>query len=187
MHPMSKNILIAALGDHPTVVTAIFKALREIARIRIDVLHVLYPEETGKNIAQLGYPMIEEHLQEQCEVYPVPLPFSDSNTRGKSVQFLRILAGLMSQYQDKEAHNVYFSLAGGRKNMSALMALVTQFFPSVKGLYHLIDKEEEKRSPAFPSIEELLERMPEIEDDLDPPCSRLELVSIPYPGGWSIT
>ncbi|MBU0496238.1 MAG: hypothetical protein KKA73_07135 [Chloroflexi bacterium] len=181
---MPENILIATLGDHPAVITAMVKALRETEGLRIDTLHVLHPQDTGKDIAQLGYALIEEHLRDQCAVYPEPLPFGDPNTRETSIMFLQTLASVLERYQDQEQYHVYLSLAGGRKNMSALMALVTQFFPSVKGLYHLIDRLEDSRHPSFPSIAEivLMSSPKEQDDTLDPPLENLQLVPVPYPG-----
>ena len=174
---MSQNILIAALGEHPAVITGMVKALREFEHIWIDSLHVLYPEKTGKDIAQLGYPLIEQHLDGICDVWPVPLAFSDANTTDASITFLRTLVGVLETYQDEEKYDVYLSLAGGRKNMAALMALVSQFYPSVKGLYHLLDKKDD----TFPSIWQLVDWPTEkSEKALDPPVKKMNLVPIPY-------
>lgn len=46
---MAQNILIAALGEHPAVVTGMVKALREFEDIWIDTLPVLHPQQTGKD------------------------------------------------------------------------------------------------------------------------------------------
>ena len=181
---MARNILIATLGDHPAVVTGMVQALREYEGLPIDTLCVLYPCQTGKDIAELGLPLIQDHLAGVCEVVPVPLPFSDPNTREKSLQFLRTIAGLLDSYRDENDYHVYLSLAGGRKNMSALMALMTQFFPSVRKLYHLIDKMEGNRHPSFPSIAEIVTQQAG-PDALDPPIENLVLVEVPYPGAFS--
>ena len=182
---MPKHILIATLGEHPAVVTGMFKALREFKGIDIDTLHVIHTKDTDKDIAGLGYPLIAEFLQDQCLVQPVRLPFSDANTRGKSFIFLQHLAGLLSRYRDPAYDHVHLSLAGGRKNMSALMALVTQFFPPVRGLYHLLDRRE-RQGYGFPSIEQIV-LMPHEQRlrTLNPPIDHLNLVSIPYPGAFA--
>ena len=57
----------------------------------------------------------------------------------------------------KADDSVYLSLAGGRKNMSALMAILVPLFPCVKKLYHLIDRDE--NSPHryhFKTIEDIV-------------------------------
>ncbi len=182
---MPENILIAALGEHPAVVTGMVKALREVEGLEIDTLHVLHTEDSGKDISALCYPLVEIFLEDQCSVFPYPLPFADPNTREKSVTFLQSLTGLLSQYSDPGRYRVYLSLAGGRKNMSALMALVTQFFPAVRGLYHLLDRREGPRA-GFPSCEEI-DHMPTEQQwqTFDPPLEYLNLVSIPYPGAFA--
>ena len=183
---MPQNILIATLGDHPAVITGMVKALRELERLEIDTLHVLYPQDTGKNIAQLGYPLIAEHLDGVCRVIPEPLPFADPNSYETSILFLQTLAGILKRYTDQRHYHIYLSLAGGRKNMSALMALVTQFFPAVKRLYHLLDRQEGKRNAAFPSIEEIVLMEPAAQRrTLDPSLEQLNLIAIPYPGAFA--
>lgn len=181
---MSKNILIATLGEHPAVVTGMVKALREIDGIDVDILHVLHPTETGKYIGKDGFSLIADHLKESCQVLSEPLPFADPNDKEGSRQFLNTLANLLNRYQDETINHIYLSLAGGRKNMSALMALVTQFFPAIKGLYHLLDKREGSSKPTFPSIEYMVLYMSEeeVQATLDPPLENLNLVEIPCPG-----
>lgn len=181
------NVLIATLGDHPAVITAAVTAMEKIACIPIHHLHVLHPQDTGKYIGREGFSLIERHLQGRCQVFPVPLPFPDANSTATSIQFLQKLTAVLEQYQDDQVYCVYLLLAGGRKNMAALMALVSQFFPAVRGIYHLLDRDEDSRNPAFPSIEQIELDMTEAEVKaaLDPPLERLNLISIPYPGAFA--
>lgn len=181
------NVMIAALGDHPAVITAAVTAMEKIAGIAIHRLHVLHSQDTGKYIGREGLNLIDRHLQGRCQVFPVPLPFADATSTATSIQFLQTLAAVLEQYHDEQIHHIYLLLAGGRKNMAALMAVVTQFFPSVRGLYHLLDKDEDSRHPAFPSIEQIELEMSEAEVKaaLDPPLDRLNLFRIPYPGAFA--
>lgn len=179
---MPQTVLIAALGDHPAVVTGMVKALSAFEQLTIDTLHVIHPQDTGKDIAQLGYPLIEEHLCDNCQIVSHPMPFSDANTRERSMLFLQTVAAILAGYQDTSQYNVYLSLAGGRKNMAALMAVMPQFFPAVRGLYHLLDRQEGKHGNAFPSIDDivLMDHAAQLRA-LDPPLAQLNLVPIPYP------
>jgi len=180
----TRNILIATLGDHPAVITAGVSALDKLAKIPIHCVHVIHPQDSGKFIGREGFGLVKQHLQGQCDVRSVPLPFADANSTATSVQFLQILTGVLEQYRDEQAFRVYLLLSGGRKNMAALMALVTQFFGSVRGLYHLTDRKEETHNPLFPSIEQMELGMTEAEvvATLSPPLDRLNLISIPFPG-----
>lgn len=181
---MAQNILIAALGEHPAVITGMVKALQDKEGIKIDTVHVLHTTDTGKYIGREGVKHIAQFLENDCEVRSEPLPYSDPNSHQTSKNFLQTVAEILGKYRNPETYWVYLSLAGGRKNMSALMALTTQFFPSIKGIYHLLDKAEDSANPTWPSIEEMELSMTEDEVGrvLDPPLDNLELISIPYPG-----
>ncbi len=184
---MPKNILIATLGDHPAVVTGMVKALRELEGIQIDTLHILHPEDPTRHIGAKGFFQIDDHLGELCNVHSEPLPFADANSYEASLQFLRALANILELYDNPDQYHVYLSLAGGRKNMSALMAVTTQFFPAVRGLYHLLDRREGRHDSVFPSIEEMEPWFSEeeIRRAMDPPLEHLNLIRIPYPGAFA--
>ena len=176
---MAKNVLIATLGESPIVVTSMVQALQTQKDMMVDQLHVIHPE--GEKLIDLGYEMVEEHFNGKCIVTQSPLPFPDANSRETSIEFLRVLSDSIQTHEAAGDH-VYLSLAGGRKNMSALMAGTCQFFECVRGLYHVLDKHEDdpiKRN--FHSIEALFD-FPEDRraEKLSPPADELTLVEIPY-------
>ncbi len=180
---MSKqNILIATLGDHPTAITGMVKALREIGNIAVDEVCILYPEEQSKDIAAFGYSLVEEYLRGVCTVISVSLGFPDANTTERSLSFLHILVDILEHYQYSD-QNVYLSVAGGRKNMSALMVLVTIFFPAIKGVYHLLSRDEAKLDMTLPSIWQLVSWLgtDKANAAINPPVEKLMLVPIPHP------
>jgi CRISPR-associated Csx14 family protein len=173
------NVLIATLGESPIVVTSMVRALREKEGISTDILYVIYPQEEG--LIPLGFDLIKDHLQGQCEVYPCTLPFPDANSYESSMQFLQTLSELMEHYERSD-DVVYLSMAGGRKNMSALMAVICQFFNCVRGLYHILDKYEDYENKRnFYSIEALFDFSENVRNEkLSPPVENLILVKIPY-------
>ena len=175
---MAKNVLIATLGESPIVVTSMVKALEAKKKISIDLLYVIHPED--EKLIDLGYDMIIEHFKDQCCVTQRILPFPDTNSYETSMAFLQILSGLIESH---EKDNVYLSLAGGRKNMSALMAVTCQFFECVRGLYHILDKHEDNPNTRnFHFIEELCDfEKAKRKEKLSPPAEDLILVEIPYP------
>lgn len=179
---MGKNVLIATLGESPIIVTSMVKALQEKAQINIDRVDVIHPE--GEKLIAPGCALIEDHLKGQCCVNSWPLGFPDANSRETSMAFFRILSGLIESHEHAE-NSVYLSLAGGRKNMSALMAVTCQFFECVRGLYHILDKYEDDPDPRkrnFHSIETLFDNgEEERKGKLSPPADNLILVEIPYP------
>ncbi|MCL4298487.1 MAG: hypothetical protein KJ077_22310 [Anaerolineae bacterium] len=174
---MPKNVLIASLGDHPAVVTGMVKKLDEDLDLAIQEVVVLYTKGSGKLIS-LGYELIKQTLTGKNIAVPEVglLPFADPLTRTDSILFLQILAGVLESYE-ANGENVYISMAGGRKNTSALLGVITQFYPAVKGLFHLLDKS----GQAFPAIEELV-YLAEAQKlaKMEPPGEHMELVPIPY-------
>ena len=177
---MAKNVLIATLGESPIIVTSMVKALQVKKGVRIDQLHVIHPQ--SEKLIDLGYDIVEEHLEGQCVVVSCPLPFPDTSSHETSMEFLQNLSGLI-QSHEHEGNNVYLSLAGGRKNMSALMAVTCQFFKCVRGLYHILDKHEDNSTKRnFHSIEAFFDFGDEERNEkLSPPAEDLILVEIPYP------
>ena len=177
---MAKNVLIATLGESPIVVTSMVKALQAEKGMKIDQLQVIHPQ--GEKLIDLGYDMVKEHLEGQCHVNQCILPFPDTNSRETSMEFLQILSGLIESHEHFGDH-VFLSLAGGRKNMSALMAVTCQFFECVHGLYHILDKHEDNPNKRnFHSIEKLFEfEEAKQKQKLSPLAEDLILVEIPYP------
>jgi CRISPR-associated Csx14 family protein len=128
------HILAATLGDSPIVVTSMFYLLTEQEKLTVDKVILFYPEEDNRNSS---YFIIDDVLRGQCAVEePYKLPFEDTNTEETCFAFLRYLFVLLDDCQ-KRGDTVYLSLAGGRKSMSAIMALVAPFYKCIKGLYHV--------------------------------------------------
>lgn len=181
---MAVNVLVAALGDHPSVITGAVRALREQEGIHIQRLYVLYSQDTEASRRLNGFDLVRKSLEMACDVQGVPLPFADANTSQRSVEFLHEAVQVLKPIDDPALYNVYLLLAAGRKNMAALLALVAQFFASVRGLYHLIDLAENTVRAAFVSAE-LLDQMlsdKEVRSALDPPLTNVRLFPVPYPG-----
>ena len=176
---MAKNVLIATLGESPIVVTSMVQALKTKKDMTIDQLHVIHPQ--GEELINLGYDLLKEHLNGECVVTRSILPFPDVNSRDTSIEFLRVLSDSIQTHEDA-GDFVYLSLAGGRKNMSALMAVTCQFFECVRGLYHVLDKyEDDPIKQNFHSIEALFDFEENVRGEkLSPPADELILVEIPY-------
>ena len=173
------NVLIATLGESPIVVTSVVHALKNQTNLTIDELHVIHPEE---ELIDEGYKLVKEHLDGICGVTRSILRFPDVSSYETSIEFLRALSNSIQTYEAR-GDDVYLSLAGGRKNMSALMAATCQFFECVRGLYHILDQyENDSDRQNFYSIEALWLEFEESErrEKLNPPPDELILVEIPY-------
>jgi len=179
------NVLIATLGDWPIVVTAMFRLLHKKEDIgAIEKVVVLHPKE---GLREKGYWMIEAALEGECEVESHELPFEDVYSEHDSYIFLHELFQRLYTHQ-QSADTVYLSLSGGRKNMSALMALAAPFYPCVKQLYHMLDSEEYGTRKNFSSVEELWMRgEANWKSALKPHMESLNLVEIPFDAGLRVS
>jgi CRISPR-associated Csx14 family protein len=174
------NVLIASLGESPVVVTAMYDLLtteeKQLELGHIDQVVVLHPQ---KGSIPLGYTLIEDALAGRCDVQPCGLAFDDPNNIDESITFLRTLVQLVFSHQ-KAGDTVYLSLAGGRKNMSALMALIVPLFSCVKKLYHVLDTNEKKRIHNFKSINDIIEFSENVRQiAMHPNLMQLKLIDIP--------
>jgi len=181
-----ENVLIATLGESPIVITAMHDLLKKEKGLAIDRVVVLHPNDTEEQaLISFAFDLIRQVLQDtyKCAVMPEPLPFEDVANEPETFYFLRTLYRLLDSEQ-KNANNVYLSLAGGRKNMSALMAILVSLFPCVNGLYHVIDSDEGTSRSRFKSIEYISDLPPDEQLSYfsltDGQLARLKLVEIPY-------
>jgi hypothetical protein len=173
-----ERVLIATLGEFPVVVSATLDVLRDHTGMAMDRVQVLYPSEPNDRWIEIGYELLAECLQDQLVVEPVPLPFDDARTEEHSLAFLRLLNGYL-QAHETAGNTVYLCLAGGRKHISALLAVLPQFYPCVQGLYHLHDTEADnpRRQLTIDQLGRL--SMHERCRRLHPPMARFRLVSLP--------
>lgn len=174
-----EHVLIATLGDSPIVVTAMFDLLTQQEYLPIKKVIVIKSQGDDRDY---GYEMIVDALDGQFEVASCELPFEDPYTEDDCFAFLISLFGLLNTEQSN-GNLVHLSLAGGRKNMSALMGLAAPFYECVKDLYHVIDKDKK----TFRDIDELRRLyLSDSEEDklllqeyMHPKLALLNLVTIP--------
>ncbi|MGB1251999.1 MAG: CRISPR-associated ring nuclease, partial [Candidatus Promineifilaceae bacterium] len=163
------NILIASLGNSPVVVTAMVQQLEQQANLHIDAVYLLY---TNDSLADVGADFIEAALA--CPVHKRPLLLADVNSFANTMQFLNQANALL---QECRQDDVYLSIAGGRKSMSVMLAMMAQFYPNVRKLYHLINQADTD----FYTIEQLDEMSKERRTKkLTPTATSTWLIEIPF-------
>jgi CRISPR-associated Csx14 family protein len=176
------GVLIASLGDSPVIVSSMYNLLREQEELTIDRVTVLLPNDEE---VQHAYELVKEALpnSKELQLRPELLDFSDADSWENACIFLQRLYRLLDNYQ-RQGDSVYLSLAGGRKSMAALMAWVVPFFPCVKKLYHVIDKEEEQFRSAYQIEMQSSSRRAQL---MHPDLNQLFLVEIPFERGKQIS
>lgn len=176
---MPKNVLLSSLGLSPAVVTETIDALQNTG-IRIDTVVLL--TTANERIVNTYIPLLQDDFADAyagtIELIPAPITNDDIWTAQDNLEFIRLATAYLNTYR-KRGDNVYVSIAGGRKTMSAALAIVTQLF-GAKGLYHVLTLEEvEKQRHDY----ELLKNAPEKRREaLHPDVHLMELVSIPVVG-----
>ncbi len=182
---MSKKILIATLGTTPAVITEAIDLLAA-EKIRLDGIRLLM---TGDPEVKQGFDLLAEHLPSHDNLTwldPIFVKsYSDVDTPEAAVEFMQEACRILKTHRD-DGHDVFVSIAGGRKVMSALLALAVQFY-GAKRLFHIwvppwieeegaIDKLNNLRSYPHKLIEKL---HPSLER---PDHERPRIVNLPFIG-----
>jgi len=132
---MSKKLLIATLGTSPAVVTEAVDLLTE-QECRPDGVILLRTEDTDVCEA---YELLANHLPQHdglTWVEPVPIgQHGDVDTSEAAVEFMQEACRILKSYRDA-GYRLFVSIAGGRKAMSALLALAVQFYGAER-LFHI--------------------------------------------------
>ena len=132
---MGQNILLATLGTSPAVVTEAVDLLQEEG-IRIKGIFLFVTQDSE---VQESFKLLAEHLPRHNSITwinPIPVGiYHDIDTTDAAVEFLQLASQQLKTLRDA-GHRVYVSIAGGRKAMSALLALAVQFYGAER-LFHI--------------------------------------------------
>ena len=176
---MPQNVLLSSLGLSPAVVTETIDALQNTG-IQIDTVVLLTTAD--ERIVNTYIPLLQDDFADtyggRILLIPASITKNDIWTAQDNLEFIQLATAYLNTHR-KRGDNVYVSIAGGRKTMSAALAIVTQLF-GAKGLYHVLTLEEvEKQRHDY----ELLKNAPEKRREaLHPDVQLMELVSIPVVG-----
>ena len=174
-----KNVLLSSLGLSPAVVTETIDAL-ENAGLQINTVVLL--STSNERIMDTYVPLLHadftDTYQGKIKLIPAPIASDDIWTAQDNLDFIKLATTFLNTYR-KRGDNVYVSIAGGRKTMSAAMAIIAQLF-GAKGLYHVLVPEEIERKRL--DYEELKNSPQARREAFHPDVSLMELVSIPVVG-----
>ena len=132
---MGRNILLATLGTSPAVVTEAVDLL-QAEGIRIAGVFLFVTQDTD---VQDSFSLLFAHLPQHDGItwvnyIPVGV-YHDIHTTDAVVEFLQLASQQLKTLRDA-GHRVYVSISGGRKAMSALLALAVQFYGAER-LFHI--------------------------------------------------
>lgn len=160
-----KKILIALCGKHPQIITETLYALHgrqsfpdravilttEEGRARC--LHLLLDPEHGR------LPALLQSLRrsaprllraEDILTPPGPEPVPDIHTEEDSRRFLELCLSTVFRLSREQGSELVFSIAGGRKTMSAALVLAAQCYARPQdSMFHILVPQELEGNPAF--------------------------------------
>jgi CRISPR-associated protein Csx14 len=176
-----KKVLLATLGESPAVITEAIDRLRADG-VSIDFVVVLTTQDT---YAQDALKLLSDHLPAYYDGQVVWIDarileaFYDVDSDSAALEFMNQACAALRDYR-KMGWEVYACIAGGRKVMSALLALAVQFYGAQR-LFHVLVED--------PVLEEeghvlkLKNKPPEEQNRaLHPPVEQIKLVNLPFIG-----
>lgn len=175
-----KKVLIATLGDSPPVITEAIDKLHSQGIELDEVVLLTTKDADAQDSAELLQQHIYKYYQGRLYVSYLSIPaYEDIKTPEEVVEFLREACEQLKRYLSyREPWEIYVSIAGGRKAMSAMMTLAVQFYGATS-LFHIIVED--------PDIEEQshikrLKHNPNREAILHPDLNKVTMVHIPILG-----
>ncbi len=149
------DILLAAVGESPMVVTQAYRLLQRKENANIDKIAVVFPEQN--TYIKTGIRILEDVFGKKAEVIKCGAALKDLNSEDACEDFLnriiKAVEDLKKNYPDSE---IRMLLSGGRKGMSALSYLAAQR-SNITKVYHTLitDSELEDKIKSECSIENL--------------------------------
>jgi len=172
-----QTILISSLGESPAVVTEAIDKLEQEERIQFTQAITL---GTSQSDVRQGVEILSEHIQahynRRIAYLHHAIEATDVLTEKENLDYLSLVAQTLRTY--RPFSDIYISLAGGRKTMSALMALAVQIY-GAKLLCHIVhllmDEHLQRKMEAS-----YMKRYPEEQAALlHPSLEELEVVRLP--------
>ena len=174
------KVLLATLGESPAVVTEAIDRLRADG-VDIDYVVLLTTKDT---YAQDGVSLLSEHLpvyyHGKTALYDVRMldRFYDVDSDEAAVEFMEQACSALRDYR-KKGWEVYACIAGGRKAMSALLALAVQFY-GARRLFHVLVEDPVLEEEGH--ILKLKNKSREEQSRALHPLEHIKLVNLPFIG-----
>ena len=180
-----KKVLLSTFGESPAVVTEAIDAL-EREGIRIDFYCLLTTKDSdARSALELLIEHIPSYYGSRVSLWRIIgskeekdyEAYGDIDSQEAVIGFMKQACGILREIK-KLNWEAYVSIAGGRKTMSALMALAVQLY-GAKELFHVIVEDLEVEEEG--KISRLRNLPPEKKiKALHPPAEVVKLVRVPF-------
>lgn len=187
---MPKKLVIATLGTSPAVITEAIDLLAA-ENIRTDGVNLLMTQDSE---VKQAFELLAEHLPAHDGISwidAVPTSaYGDVDTTEAAVEFMQQACQVLKTYRDA-GYELYVGIAGGRKAMSALLALAVQFY-GAKRLFHVWVPPWIEEEGEINKLRDLRDYPERLNEKLHPPLAgmhdsdRPRLVDLPFVGLFSL-
>lgn len=129
-----KRLLIATLGTSPAVVTEAIDLLSEQGQCPDSICII----KTRDSEVNESFKMVSKYVPKirgiKLEI-PVEIPiYNDIDSNEAAIEFMNLACDVLKKYSNE--YECYICIAGGRKVMSALLALAVKLY-GAKRLFHI--------------------------------------------------
>ncbi len=176
-----KKVLLATLGESPAVITEAIDRLKKEG-ISIDYVVIITTKDTyATSSLELLYKHIPEYYNGKVELHNTRIleTFYDVDSDTAAIEFMNQACDVLRVYR-KMGWEVYVSIAGGRKTMSALLALAVQFYGAQRLFHVLVEDPVLEQEGHISKLQN--KRREEQTRVLHPPMEQIKLVNLPFIG-----
>jgi CRISPR-associated protein Csx14 len=172
-----RKVLVSTLGDTPPVVTEALDKLHDDGG-NIDEVMLFHTKDIdARDSAELLMTHIPQYYPSTIAYDIVTEAYADIDSESAVIDFMRQVCKQLRDLRKQDCE-VYVSIAGGRKSMSALMTLAVQFYGATQLFHILVDDIEVEEQGKISA----LRLHPERDRVLHPPTTQVRLVQLPFVG-----
>lgn len=170
MPKKNKTVLISTLGEKAPVISETLNVLIKKRKKKIDRLYVIHTSSKFVVKGPFGLEVFKKWLSKNyndIELKAKRFAKEDIKTEADNKEFLDIILSIALE-EKARGSRILFSIAGGRKTMSAI-ALFAAYIIGVDGIFHIIIKGKDERK--------VLDKYKDTPFDV--PVEDLDLIDIP--------
>lgn len=179
---MKKRVLVATLGTAPSVITEAIDHL--LSRdINLNEVFIITTSDTETTLSLTILRLhISNYYKNNIKIeYRQVQSNHDILEKNSIWEFMDIIYTALENYNQNN-YEVYVSIAGGRKTMSALMILAVQIFGATE-IFHITTSNKEIISRGQLSyIEKIIDDIEKINEALHPNPEKYKIVQLPFVG-----
>lgn len=184
--PRKDNVLIISLGRSPAVIPETLDALLEKG-IYIKRTYIVTTSDDiiyGKCIPLIEKDFEKHYKPKHMELCPYQCILSNDDIYDESDN-LELMINVAKIFKKEQEHNIFISMAGGRKTMSAAMALLAQIY-NARAITHVLVSPEIENNGSIYKLMEL--NNDEIEQIFHPKTEEMRLIFFPVIGiSWMLS